>query len=108
MARMNVSLAMSSASLALPQLDWYAAAWLVPSLGLVLVSLALTAYVAPEWAFGGVATGWVGAVVLVRAASGDVDPAFAAPAQAAFAVAAAAAAAVLTRRLQSFETGREI
>jgi len=43
--------------------------------------------------------------VLVRAASGNVDPTFAAPAQAAFAV---AAAAVLTRRLQSFETGREI
>ena len=104
----STALLTAIAALALPQLDWRSAAWLLPSLGLVLVSLALATYVAPGWAFGGVATGWVGAVMLVRAASGDVDPAFAAPAQAAFAVAAAVAAVVLTQRLQSFETGREI
>ena len=96
------------AALTLPSLDWRAAAWLLPALGLVLVSLALATYVAPALAFGGVATVWVGSVLLVRAGSGDTDAAFAAPAQAVFAIAAAVAAAVLVRRLQSFETGREI
>ena len=96
------------AALALPSLEWRAAAWLLPALGLVLASLALATYVTPAWAFGGVATVWVGSVLLVRAGSGDTEAAFAAPVQAAFAVAAVLAAAVLARRPQSFETEQEI
>lgn len=96
-----------AAALAVPQHDWRAAAWLLPALGLVLVSLALTTWVPAAWAFGGVAACWIGGVMVTRAASGDAYVAFEAPVQAAFAALAGAAAIVLARRLQAFETERE-
>lgn len=95
------------AALALPNVDWRAAAWLLPALGLVLVSVALTTWISAELAFGGVASCWIGGVLVARAASGDAYVAFEAPAQAAFATTAAVAAIVLAWRLQTFETERE-
>lgn len=95
------------AALALPNVDSRAAAWLLPALGLVLVSVALTTWISAERAFGGVASCWIGVVIVARAASGDVYAAFDAPAQAAFATAAAVAAIVLAWRLKTFEAERE-
>ena len=95
------------AALALPNVDSRAAAWLLPALGLVLVSVALTTWISAERAFGGVASCWIGVVIVARAASGDVYAAFDAPAQAAFAMAAAVAAIVLAWRLKTFEAERE-
>lgn len=96
-----------AAALALPQLDWRAAAWLLPALGLVLMSVALATWIPAAWAFGGVASCWIASVIISRAASGDAYVTFEAPVQAAFAAAAAVAAVVLARRLEAFETERE-
>jgi hypothetical protein len=52
------------ASLALPSVGWASAAWLLPSLGLVTASLALSSVMTPLVAATGVALLWVGATTL--------------------------------------------
>ena len=47
---------------------WQAAAWLLPALALSVVTLALSARVAPVWAATGVLGGWVTALALAYAA----------------------------------------
>jgi len=88
----------SAAALALPSVGWLAAAWLLPSLGLTLMSLALATYVAPLHAFGAVTAAWLVVVGLAAVQSGDRLAAFEGTAQIAFAVLAAAGALVLAAR----------
>lgn len=96
------------AALALPEFSWLVAAWLLPGLGLTLLSLALATYVSPLWAFGGLAFVWVALVTLTATASDDRFLTFRAPAQAAFLAIALAAATVVAQRRQRFDTGSEL
>lgn len=96
------------AALALPGVGWTAAAWLLPSLGLTVMSLALATYIAAASAFGAVATAWLAIVVLSAADSGDRLAAFDGPAQIAFVVAAACAAIVLALRQDQLDLGRTL
>lgn len=94
------------ASLALPQLDWWAAAWLLPSLALTLASLALSTFVGPVRAAVGVTTGWVLAVLATEFASSARLAAFRGTGQIAYLAVAAGAAVVLAGRRQSLERRR--
>ena len=96
------------AALALPGVGWTAAAWLLPSLGLTVVSLALTTYVAPLRAFAAVAFAWLAIVIAGAAGSGDRLAAFDGRAQIAFAVLAAAAVVVLALRRDHLDIGRTL
>ncbi len=60
------------ASLALPRLDWTAAAWLLPSLGLSLGTMALATYVRPLHAAIAVGFAWI--LITVAAAFAPSDP----------------------------------
>ena len=91
------------AGLALDGLRWSAAAWLAPSLGLTLTSLALSTRVAPAAACASLATLWMaGAGARWRWAQ---DPAavFGASGQLVFVLIAALAAVVLVRNADGFE-----
>jgi hypothetical protein len=93
------------AALALPGLDWTAAAWLLPALGLTLAALAVATTTGPATACALVAAAWVTAVLAAWRSSGDPLTAFGSAGQlACLAVAAAGAALVLARR-ETFETG---
>jgi hypothetical protein len=94
------------AALALPGVGWTAAAWLLPSLGLTVMSLALATYMAPLSAFGAVATAWLVIVVVSAVDSGDRLAAFDGAAQIAFVGLAAGAAIVLAFRQDRLELGR--
>jgi hypothetical protein len=94
------------AALALPGVGWTAAAWLLPSLGLTVMSLALATYIAPLSAFGAVATAWLVIVVVSAVDSGDRLAAFDGAAQIAFVFLAAGAAIVLAFRQDRLELGR--
>lgn len=96
----------AAAALALPQLDWRAAAWLVPALGLSSLALAASSRWSPRWAFGTVAAAWIGAVVTTQVISPVPLIAFRAAGQLAFAVVGVAALVVVFRRRESFEQGR--
>lgn len=96
------------AALALPGVGWIAAAWLLPSLGLTVMSLALATYIAPTSAFGAVTAAWLAIVVLSAVDSGDRLAAFAGRAQIAFAVLAAGAGIVLARRQDRLDLGRAL
>jgi hypothetical protein len=93
------------AALALPGVGWTAAAWLLPSLGLTLVSLALATYVAPLSAFAIVVTGWLAIVGISAVDSGDRLAAFDGRAQIAFVFLAAGAAIVLALRQDHLDVG---
>lgn len=90
------------AALALPGVGWIAAAWLLPSLGLTVMSLAVATYVAPLPAFGAVTASWL-AIVALTSVSGDRLAAFDGGAQLAFAVLAAGAAIVLALRHEQLD-----
>ena len=94
------------AATALPHLGWRTAAWLVPALGLTLISLAFATYVPPLRAFGAVALCWTAAVLLLAAAADDGFAAFRVPAQVGFVLGAVVGAFVVARRREMFETGR--
>jgi hypothetical protein len=96
------------AALALPQLDWRAAAWLLPALGLTVLGLALATYVSPLWASGALAFLWIAFVTVTAAAADDRFTAFRAPAQAAFVALSVAAALVVARRRDAFETRSDL
>ena len=96
------------AALALPGLQWSAAAWLAPSLGLTLASLALAARISPLTACGSLAvlwmlTAWAG----WRLAQEPLDL-FGPATQLTCALVAAVAALVLARNADSFERRGEM
>jgi anti-sigma factor RsiW len=90
-------------ALALPGLDWTAAAWLLPSLGLTLAGLGLAASIGPVPAGSLVAVTWVFIVVGAWRASGDPLTAFGAGGQTLCALAALVGAAAIVARRESFE-----
>ncbi len=94
------------AALALPQLNWSAAAWLLPSLGLTMASLALSTYVGPIRAAMGITSGWILTVLATEFVSSERLAAFHRTGQLAFLVIAVGAAMVLAGRRQSLERRR--
>ena len=97
-----------TAAAALPGLDWTAAAWLLPALGLTLTTLALATAVQVRAAAAVVASVWVAAVLAAENLTDVRLAAFRAPGQAAFAALAVVALVVLASRRQTFEMGREV
>lgn len=97
-----------AAALGLPGFGWSAAAWLLPSLGLTIASLALATYVAPLTAFGTVSTLWIAGVLLSPLVSHDRLAAFGIGAQVAFVLLACCAAVVLVIRHDHLELGRTL
>lgn len=95
------------AALALPGVGWIAAAWLLPSLGLTVMSLAVATYIAPMRAFGAVTASWLG-IVALTSVSGDRLAAFDGGAQIAFVVLAAGAAIVLALRQDHLDLERAL
>ena len=93
------------AALAMPGLDAIAAAWLLPSLGLTFVTLALGTWWRPFVAASAAALGWVAVVSIAAVASQDRLAAFRPVAQVACLAAIAVSAAVLARRHTVFEEG---
>ena len=93
-------------SLFLPQLDWTVAGWLLPSLGLTSIGLALASYWAPFRAYAVTAVAW-GALMSFRLLhdSGSMD-AFRTGGQAAFALVAVLGVAIVARRLEAFDQRR--
>lgn len=96
------------AALTLPQVGWTAAAWLVPSLALTVLSLALATYVAPLVAAGSVALVWIAIVLVTARAADDRLVAFGPGAQIGLLLLAAAAALVVARRRDSFDLGSHL
>jgi hypothetical protein len=93
----------AAAALALPHLDWTAAAWLVPSLALTLATLALSTYVSSLRAAVGVAGGWVAAVLVTEGLSGGRLAAFGGIGQIAFVIVALVAATILANRRDAID-----
>ena len=93
------------ASLAMPGLDAIAAAWLLPSLGLTFVTLALGTWWRPFVAASAAALAWVAIVSIAAVSSQDRLAAFRPVAQIACLAAIAVSAAVLARRHTVFEEG---
>jgi len=91
------------ASIALPGLDWTAAAWLLPSLGLTVSSLALATVAPPLWASGAVAFAWIAALTATAATVGDDYAAFRGPTQLAFLIVIGLAAVAVAGRRETFE-----
>lgn len=97
------------AAMFLPGLDWSVAAWLLPSLGLVTASLALSTIVLPLRAAASVAGAWVIAVgAAVWAGSSDVAARtmFGEVMQVAMLVVTLGAGLVLAARRDEFERGK--
>jgi hypothetical protein len=99
-------LLVGGAALALPMVDWRAAAWLLPAFALSTLSLALSSYWSPRWAFGFVGAGWIGLVMSSQLASGAAMAMFHTAGQVCFAGAGAAAFFIIISRRESFERGR--
>ncbi|HEX2698844.1 MAG TPA: hypothetical protein VHM89_01395 [Acidimicrobiales bacterium] len=103
-AVLTASLALlGTASVALPGVEWQAAAWLLPALFLTLASLSMSTWIAPRHAVAVAASAWLGVLLLVSVAGRSVRPVadsalFAAPGQVAFAALTAAAAVALVSR----------
>jgi hypothetical protein len=101
----------AAASLFLPY-GWEAAAWLLPSLGLCSVALALSTWVPASWSATGVSVVWVGAAAAswrLNRLESDVLDRFAAwqPAgQMVFAILAVAGVVVLTTRRHALDLRR--
>jgi hypothetical protein len=103
-AVLTTTILAAAAALALPHLDWRAAAWLLPALGLTVLSLALATFVSPFSASGGLAFGWIALVTSTAAAAEDRFTAFRAPAQLAFLAAILLASLVVVLRREALET----
>lgn len=91
------------AALALPEMSWTSAAWLLPALGLSLATLGLSSFMSVDRAAAAVAVSWV--VVVLAASYGERDglAAFGATGQACFLVVTAVAAAVVVRQRDALE-----
>ncbi|MEX2555814.1 MAG: zf-HC2 domain-containing protein [Actinomycetota bacterium] len=95
------------ATLFLPRLSWTAAAWLLPSLGLTLSTLALTTKVSTTLvAAGAVAGVWIALTTVGYAATRDDLAAFRGPFQALFALVAIVSSLVIAARSERFEMRR--
>jgi len=94
-----------AAALALPGLDWAAAAWLVPSLGLALATLSLSTYVRPLLAAGGVSFAWVFVAIAAAYGRDDALSVFRGGGQLAFLLVMTVASVVLWRRRKVLERG---
>jgi putative zinc finger protein len=94
------------AATALPNLDWIAAGWLVPSLGLTTANLALSSYWSPHRVTAGLVAAWATAVVLSERLSSVHYAAFRAAPQGVFAIIAAVSILVLISRREAFDVRR--
>lgn len=95
----------SAAALALPGLGWTAAAWLLPSLGLTLGTLALATYLRPLRAAAGVGLTWMSIAWISATVPADALAVFRAGGQVAFLLLIAVSAWVLAHRRETFEEG---
>lgn len=93
------------AALALPGMSWTTVAWLLPSLGLTLASLALATRLRPLVAAGSVTVAWAAVSMIAARASNDRFEIFRGGGQAAFLVVIALSAIVIARRREAFEQG---
>ena len=95
----------SGAALAMPGFDAIAAAWLLPSLGLTLATLALGTWLRPFATAASVGLGWVTLAVAAAVGTNDRLAAFRPAAQMVCLVAIAASVAVLAHRHTVYEEG---
>jgi hypothetical protein len=94
------------ASLALPRLDWSAAAWLLPSLALTAAGLALSSFTSPGRAFGLVAFVWIASVAAVDLSANASLAAFGPGGQLTFVAVTVLAGVVLFGRREFFDQRR--
>jgi hypothetical protein len=80
-----------------------ALAWMLPSLALAALALALSTYVSIEVAAGGVAAVWFAVPIIVRVRVSRLVDAFAGPLQVASIAAAVIGVLVLLRRSSAFD-----
>ena len=100
------SLALTSvAALALPGWEWTAAAWLLPSLGLTLGTLALATYLRPLRAAAAVGFAWVSVVWIAAALPSGTLTVFRSGGQVAFLMIIAVSSWVLAHRREAYEEG---
>jgi hypothetical protein len=93
-----------AAALTVPEGGWVAAAWLLPSLALTVLTLAVTSASVPAaTAAGVVGAVWLTAVLLIERPLQEPSVAFGATAQILFAVVATVSALVVVGRHASFE-----
>lgn len=105
-AVLAVSVAISAvAAIAMPSGGWEAFAWLLPSFGLTLATLAVSTRLHPGPAAVAVAAGWLLLVAALQWSSGDRFAAFRPGAQVASVAVIAVSGWVLARRRQTFEEG---
>jgi hypothetical protein len=99
----STSAMVAISSLALPGLQWSAAAWLLPSLALTLASLALATRVSAIAACGALAVVWMLATGVGRRLADEPLDVFAPTTQLACALLTVGAALVLARNAENFE-----
>jgi hypothetical protein len=105
-AVLGTSIAIAAvAGLAIPDVGWAAAAWLLPSLGLTAATLALSTSFRPQIAAAAVAGTWLAVAVIAAARTADRFAAFRSTAQLVFAVVLVISCAVLIQRRRTFEGG---
>lgn len=100
-----------AAALFLPVVDWRAAAWLLPSLGLVTATLALSTVVRPLWAAGIVTIGWVavaGAASKIALGEASAREVFGGSMQTGSLLLTVGALAILVLRHDRFERGESL
>ena len=93
------------AALAIPDVGWTAAAWLLPSLALTAATLALSTSFRPQLAAAGVTAAWLAVAVTATVRTADRFAAFRGSAQLAFAVVLVISCVVLVQRRRAFEGG---
>ena len=91
------------AALALPRLDWTAAAWLLPAFALTSVTLAVSTMVEPVRSAVGVAAAWILGVTMAARLAGDGVAAFHATGQGLCVVVVALAGLILARRSEALD-----
>jgi len=91
------------AALALPSLDWTAAAWLLPAFALTSVTLAVSTVVEPVRSAVGVAAAWILGVTMAAHLAGDGVAAFHATGQGLCLVVVALAGLILARRSEAID-----
>jgi hypothetical protein len=94
------------ATLGLPELGWIAVAWLLPALGLTLLTLALSAGAGTPVVAGVVAAAWAVGVVIAGRVAADPLAAFETRGQVLLATIAVASVIVVVRRRDTFERAK--
>ncbi|HXY73073.1 MAG TPA: zf-HC2 domain-containing protein [Actinomycetota bacterium] len=106
-AAVGAAMAMTGiAALALPGLDWTAAAWLLPALALSVGGLAVSSAWPSLWVFAGIGGAWVAGVAATQAFAATPGALFGPPAQLAYVALGAASLCVLGARRAIFDSGR--